>query len=81
MRLGRTATNAGRYDAPLATRGGADQRAQRDPRRGFMTLPFEVVYAMRAEGLRWGACDLGGASGDIKHFDDALAHPIPRRTT
>jgi hypothetical protein len=80
-RLGGTATNAGTAgDRPFATGGTAAQRAQRDPRRGFMTLPFEVVYALRAEGLRWGACDLGGASGDIQHFDDAIAHPIPQRT-
>jgi hypothetical protein len=79
--LGGTATNAGTAgDRPFATKGAAAERAQRDPRRGFMTLPFEVVYALRAEGLRWGACDLGGASGDIQHFDDGLAHPIPQRT-
>jgi hypothetical protein len=80
-RLGGTATNAGTPgDRPFATRGSASQRARRDPRRGFMTLPFEVVFALRAEGLRWGACDLGGASGDIQHFDDGAAHVIPRRT-
>ena len=80
-RLGGASTNAGTPgDRPFATRGSPAQRAQRDPRRGFMTLPFEVVFSLRAEGLRWGACDLGGASGDIQHFDDALAHPIPRRT-
>src|SRR4051794_14786667 len=79
--LGGTATNAGTAgDRPFATSGAAAQRAQRAPRRGFMTLRFEVVYALRAEGLRWGACDLGGASGDIQHFDDGLAHPIPQRT-
>jgi hypothetical protein len=41
-----------------------------DPRRGFFTLPFEVVYALRAEGLRWCACDLGSDSGDLQRFDD-----------
>jgi len=80
-RLGGTATNAGTSgDRPFATRGSDAQRAQRDPRRGFMTLPFEVVFSLRAEGLRWGACDLGGASGDIQHFDDGAAHRIPQRT-
>jgi len=39
-------------------------------RHGFFALPFEVVYALRAEGLRWGACDLGEESGDLGRFDD-----------
>ncbi len=42
----------------------------------FMTQDRELVIALRAAGLAWGACDFGGEStsgGDFMHFD---ARPI-----
>jgi N-acetylmuramoyl-L-alanine amidase len=42
----------------------------RRPERGFLDLDFEVVMALARQGLRWGATDFGGASGDVMHFDD-----------
>jgi hypothetical protein len=33
-----------------------------------------VVEAFRGEGLRWGATDFQGASGDVMHFDDGNRH-------
>ena len=42
----------------------------RNPVRGFLTLRREIVIAMcDVARLRWGACDLGGESGDMMHFD------------
>lgn len=44
--------------------------AARDPGQGFMDLNEEVVVALRAQsGVRWGAIDFGGESGDVMHFD------------
>jgi hypothetical protein len=54
-------------DAPF-TGGGAGK--PRDPARGFLTIRQEVVEALRGQGLRWGATDFPGASGDVMHFDD-----------
>lgn len=45
-----------------------------DPRRsGFLNLSLALVKALKDQGLRWGAIDLGGASGDIMHFDDGTS--------
>jgi hypothetical protein len=43
----------------------------RDPLKGFLNLPADLVYALRQiAGLAWGAVDFGPrASGDIMHFD------------
>ena len=44
--------------------------ASRDPGQGFLDLNEEVVVALRAQsGVRWGAIDFGGESGDVMHFD------------
>jgi hypothetical protein len=64
-------------DRPFA--GGG---AGRDPLNGFLSIRREIVVALSAQNLRWGAIDFpGGASGDIMHFDDgngALARHITR---
>jgi hypothetical protein len=40
-----------------------------DPRRGFLdALPRDLVIALTAAGMDWGACSLGPESGDIMHF-------------
>ena len=49
--------------------GGPDKAANRRPEAGFLSLPKEVVVALTAVGLRWGAIDFGGESGDVMHFD------------
>jgi hypothetical protein len=42
----------------------------RNPARGIMDLPKELVVGLMASGFkRWGAVDFGAASGDIMHFD------------
>src|SRR5262249_23954351 len=46
---------------------GAGAGGWRDPKRGFMSLRKEIVDALRGVGLRWGANDFGGASGDVMH--------------
>lgn len=53
-------------DSPF--RGGSGLR---DPRKGFLDLPEELVVALRDKAcLAWGAVDFGpGASGDVMHFD------------
>ena len=56
-------------DFPFAGAG-----EERDPRRGFLSIREEVVEALRSEGLRWGATDFPGASGDVMHFDDGNRH-------
>jgi N-acetylmuramoyl-L-alanine amidase len=43
---------------------------RRDPLQGFMNLRREVVVALTAQRLRWGAVDFPGVSGDVMHFDD-----------
>jgi hypothetical protein len=55
---------------PHADRPFAGDSAQRDPRRGFLSIRQEIVEALSAQGLRWGAIDFGGESGDVMHFDD-----------
>jgi len=47
---------------------GADPK-ERKPESGFLSIPREVVEALVAVGLTWGAVGLGGESGDIMHFD------------
>lgn len=55
---------------PHADRPFAGDPAARDPQRGFLSIRREVVLALSAQGLRWGAIDFGGESGDVMHFDD-----------
>lgn len=45
----------------------------RDPRRGFLNVERQIVLALSEVGLRWGAIDFGGQSGDVMHFDDGLS--------
>lgn len=48
----------------------ASPAATRNPANGFLDLRQELVEAMHdVGGLRWGAADLGGESGDMHHFD------------
>ena len=57
----------------------AGANAARDPLRGFLSIRSEIVLALSAQGLRWGAIDFGPQSGDVMHFDDgrgALARQI-----
>lgn len=42
----------------------------RKPENGFLAIRKEIVTALTNAGLRWGAIDFGGASGDVMHFDD-----------
>jgi Domain of unknown function (DUF4157) len=60
----RTGVPAG-HDFPF--QGGGKERS---PHRGFLSIRREIVNAMRAQGLRWGALDFSGARGDVMHFDD-----------
>lgn len=65
--------------APKGTSGdtpftGGGPGKFRDPARGFLSIRKEVVEALRGEGLRWGATDFPGASGDVMHFDDQNRH-------
>lgn len=55
--------------------GGGGPWKWRDPARGFLSIRKEVVDALRGEGLRRGATDFPGASGDVMHFDDQNRHP------
>jgi hypothetical protein len=42
----------------------------RNPARGIMDIPKEVVVALMKAGFtRWGAVDFGSQSGDLMHFD------------
>lgn len=57
-------------DRPFApnSAGGAG-----DPASGFLNLEKDFVLALTdVAGLGWGAIDMGGASGDIMHFDCRL---------
>lgn len=56
-------------DRPFApnSAGGAG-----DPATGFLNLDRDFVLALTDAGLSWGAIDMGGASGDIMHFDCRL---------
>ena len=58
--------------AAETTSGNPRKRA---PELGFMSLRGAIVRALSAQGLRWGAIDFGGESGDIMHFD-ALNSPL-----
>ncbi len=45
-----------------------------DPKKtGFLNLSLDLVKAMKDQSMRWGAIDLGGACGDMMHFDDGLS--------
>ena len=50
---------------------GAVPFLTRDPLKGFLNLPQELVVALRDKaGLAWGAVDFGARdSGDVMHFD------------
>jgi GH24 family phage-related lysozyme (muramidase) len=56
-------------DRPFApnSSGGAG-----DPATGFLNFDKDFVLALTDAGLSWGAIDMGGASGDIMHFDCRL---------
>jgi len=58
----------GRADRPFET----SNPAQRAPELGYMSIRKETVMALTGVGLRWGAVDFGGESGDVMHFDDRL---------
>jgi hypothetical protein len=61
---GRTYTQPPRVSGDRPLRRGS-------PASGFLALPRTLVLAMWDQGLAWGGIDIGGASGDIMHFDDA----------
>ncbi len=61
-----TGSSADRPFAPMSG-GGAG-----DPATGFLNLDKDFVLALTGAGLAWGAIDMGGASGDIMHFDCRL---------
>ena len=63
--------NKGSGDLPFAGSGSGQWR---DPKRGFLSIRKEVAEALKGEGLRWGATDFPGASGDVMHFDDNNRH-------
>jgi N-acetylmuramoyl-L-alanine amidase len=44
----------------------------RGPEKGFLSIRKEIVVALCAQGLRWGAIHFGGESGDVMHFDDGF---------
>jgi N-acetylmuramoyl-L-alanine amidase len=48
----------------------------RGPERGFLSLRKELVIALTAQGLRWGAIHFGRESGDVMHFDDGFAEGV-----
>jgi len=53
----------------------------RSPELGFMNLNEELVRALAREGVRWGATDMGPASGDLMHFylpASEVNAPLPR---
>ncbi len=62
-------------DYPFAansTLGGRTDSTRQDPIFGFLTIPEPVVRALRdasGGGMRWGATDFSGESGDVMHFD------------
>lgn len=58
----------GRADRPFAT----SNPSLRAPELGFLSIRKEVMMALSGAGLRWGAIDFGGESGDVMHFDDRL---------
>jgi hypothetical protein len=43
---------------------------KRDPEKGFLAIRKEIITCCANEGLRWGAIDFGGESGDVMHVDD-----------
>jgi hypothetical protein len=53
---------------------GGGSGHDRDPRRGFLTFRQEIVEAVRAQKMRWGATDFDRASGDVMHVDDGNRH-------
>jgi hypothetical protein len=62
---------AGRTYAQPASVSGDRPLFRGSPASGFLTLPKALVLALWDQGLAWGGVDLGGASGDLMHFDDA----------
>ena len=69
--IGKTKQKGMSGDLPFA---GAGSGRWRDPKRGFLSIRKEVAEALKGEGLRWGATDFPGASGDVMHFDDNNRH-------
>jgi hypothetical protein len=69
--MGKTRTKGMSGDLPFE---GAGSGTWRDPKRGFLSIRKEVAEALKGEGLRWGATDFAGASGDVMHFDDDNRH-------
>lgn len=63
-------TGSASVDRPFAPTSGGGRG---DPASGFLNLERELVLALTDAGLAWGAIDMGGASGDIQHFDCRLA--------
>ncbi len=59
-----------RDDGKAADRPFAGDPTARGPEFGFLSIRREIVVALSAQGLRWGAIDFGGESGDVMHFDD-----------
>ena len=43
---------------------------KRDPEKGFLAIRKEIITCCTNVGLRWGAIDFGGESGDVMHVDD-----------
>jgi hypothetical protein len=43
---------------------------KRDPEKGFLAIRKEIITCCTNLGLRWGAIDFGGESGDVMHVDD-----------
>jgi N-acetylmuramoyl-L-alanine amidase len=71
-----TRGNSKAGEAPFFVGKGKDQKvyqsliARRAPENGFLTIRKEIVVGLSGAGLRWGAIDFGGSSGDVMHFDD-----------
>lgn len=61
-------SGSGRADRPFET----SKPSLRAPELGYMNIRKEIVVALSGVGLRWGAVDFGGESGDVMHFDDRL---------
>jgi hypothetical protein len=56
-------------DRPFDGPGGKSLLRDRSPLAGYLDLSQELVRALVAAHLRWGATDFGAESGDIMHFD------------
>jgi hypothetical protein len=62
------------HDPPSDPKKGDQPFKHIDPKsKGFLNLSLALVKAMKDQIMRWGAIDLGGACGDMMHFDDGLS--------